>query len=160
MRKGQRERGRENKKKNLVGEYEAESASILSRPLGDGGGFFSRRWTVDCLSSPVSLLRCRFVEPSCVPGDSAFLFLPQSRVLMPSDQCVVSLSLSSPTVGLSSPTNNFLTCICSPFDLHAHLPPPSPSSAPLPSPASGGPLGPFRGNCGLGCFISRAVRVG
>lgn len=54
-------------------------------------------------------------------------------------------------LSVSSP-NNFLTCILPPFEMHTRLPPPSP---PLHH-----PLGPFRGNCGLGCFINRAVRVG
>ncbi|KAL9484382.1 hypothetical protein ACSS6W_003171 [Trichoderma asperelloides] len=92
--------------------------------------------------------RLRFLRPLFAKA-SLRLSLPLSL-----SSCSLFLS-SSPAVELA---NNFLTCISSPFEAArppAHHPPLVP-----PSPASAGLLGPFRGNCGLGCFINRAVRVG
>ncbi|KAL6690310.1 hypothetical protein J3F84DRAFT_215356 [Trichoderma pleuroticola] len=94
---------------------------------------FVRLFSLAMLRS-ISFLATRPSSPLTLPFFPFFPLTSLARLL----------SVSSPS--------NFLTCISSPLEMHTRLPPPSP---PLHY-----PLGPFRGNCGLGCFINRAVRVG
>lgn len=147
------------------GGWEASRAVFLL-PLGDD--FVKAFWWTLCFSLASCVLRLA----SCLFGwlSRAWQYLLLSLVLVGvvaisisflATRLVSSLTLPLFFFCLPFPLSAycrsrlrtvFLTCILSPFEMHTRLPPPSP---PLHY-----PLGPFRGNCGLGCFINRAVRVG
>lgn len=144
------------------GGWEA-SRTVFLLPLGDG--FVKAFWRTLCLSlaSCVLLLVSSggsLVRISTSPFHLFSLALLRSRSLfLQPDWFLLSLPLFFFCLPFplhaycrSRLRTAFLTCILSPFEMHTRLPPPSP---PLHY-----PLGPFRGNCGLGCFINRAVRVG